>query len=180
MSNVKVAINGFGRIGRVALRIAISQPDTFKLCGINVRNADLDYMKYMVRYDSTFGRFQGELDTYEQGLIINGQKIPPGRYIILEETDAIKVGDLEVHVNTKNEALPEVAEVAEELGPADTAESEEEEETEDLEAKFVSKPNEITLEHIDFVQLRLRHIARSTSDNITELRELQQKVFNIL
>lgn len=78
-----MASNGFGRIGRVALRIAISQPDTFKLCGINVRNADLDYMKYMVRYDSTFGRFQGELDTYEQGLIINGLKIP-----VFSESDA--------------------------------------------------------------------------------------------
>lgn len=80
---ISIGINGFGRIGRVALRIAISQPDTFKLCGINVRNADLDYMKYMVRYDSTFGRFQGELDTYEQGLIINGQKIP-----VFSESDA--------------------------------------------------------------------------------------------
>ena len=61
---ISIGINGFGRIGRVALRIAINQPDTFKVCGINVRNADLGYMKYMIRYDSTFGRFQGELDTY--------------------------------------------------------------------------------------------------------------------
>ena len=80
---ISIGINGFGRIGRVALRIAISQPDTFKLCGINVRNADLDYMKYMVRYDSTFGRFQGELETYEQGLVINGQRIP-----VYSEADA--------------------------------------------------------------------------------------------
>lgn len=53
---ISIGINGFGRIGRVALRIAISQPDTFKLCGINVRNADLDYMKYMVRYGSSARR----------------------------------------------------------------------------------------------------------------------------
>ena len=58
---ISIGINGFGRIGRVALRIAISRPETFKLCGINARNADLDYMVYMIRYDSTFGRFQGEL-----------------------------------------------------------------------------------------------------------------------
>ena len=63
---ISIGINGFGRTGRVALRIAINQPDTFKVCGINVRNADLGYMKYMIRYDSTFGRFQGELDTYEK------------------------------------------------------------------------------------------------------------------
>ena len=43
---ISIGINGFGRIGRVALRIAINQPDTFKVCGINVRNADLGYMKY--------------------------------------------------------------------------------------------------------------------------------------
>ena len=48
---ISIGINGFGRIGRVALRIAINQPDTFKVCGINVRNADLGYMKYMIRYD---------------------------------------------------------------------------------------------------------------------------------
>ena len=83
---VKVAINGFGRIGRVALRIAISRPETFKLCGINARNADLDYMVYMIRYDSTFGRFQGELGTYEHGLIINGQKIP-----VFTEGDAASI-----------------------------------------------------------------------------------------
>ena len=43
----------------------------------------LGYMKYMIRYDSTFGRFQGELDTYENGLIIEGQKIP-----VFSESDA--------------------------------------------------------------------------------------------
>jgi hypothetical protein len=39
------------------------------------------------------------------GTFINGQKIPPGRYIILEENDNIKVGDLEVQIHTKNEAI---------------------------------------------------------------------------
>ena len=83
---ISIGINGFGRIGRVALRIAISRPETFKLCGINARNADLDYMVYMIRYDSTFGRFQGELGTYEHGLIINGQKIP-----VFTEGDAASI-----------------------------------------------------------------------------------------
>lgn len=73
---IQIGINGFGRIGRVAFRIAISQPETFHLCGINVRNADLDYMVYMIRYDTIFGRFKGELATYEKGIIVNGQKIP--------------------------------------------------------------------------------------------------------
>ena len=73
---IQIGINGFGRIGRVAFRIAISQPETFHLCGINVRNADLNYMVYMIRYDSIFGRFQGELSVYDGGILVNGQKIP--------------------------------------------------------------------------------------------------------
>ena len=80
---ISIGINGFGRIGRVALRIAISRPETFKLCGINARNADLDYMVYMIRYDSTFGRFQGELGTYEHGLIINGRRFLSSQKVML-------------------------------------------------------------------------------------------------
>lgn len=72
---ITIGINGFGRIGRVAFRIAIDQPEQFKLCGINVRNADLDYILYMIRYDSIFGRFQGTLEKYEDGIIVNGEKI---------------------------------------------------------------------------------------------------------
>lgn len=72
---ITIGINGFGRIGRVAFRIAINQPEKFKICGINVRNADLDYMIYMIRYDSIFGRFQGSLEKYENGIVVNGEKI---------------------------------------------------------------------------------------------------------
>ena len=70
---IQIGINGFGRIGRVAFRIAISQPERFHLCGINVRNADLDYMVYMIRYDTIFGRFRGELGTYEKGDVYKRQ-----------------------------------------------------------------------------------------------------------
>lgn len=83
---IQIGINGFGRIGRVAFRIALSQPDNFHLCGINVRNADLDYMVYMIRYDTIFGRFQGELGTYENGILVNGQKIP-----VFSESDASSI-----------------------------------------------------------------------------------------
>lgn len=55
---IQIGINGFGRIGRVAFRIAIDKPEEFHLCGINVRNANLEYMVYMIRYDSIFGRFR--------------------------------------------------------------------------------------------------------------------------
>ena len=54
---VKIGINGFGRIGRVAFRVAMADPDV-EVRGINVRNCDLDLMVYMVKYDTIFGRFQ--------------------------------------------------------------------------------------------------------------------------
>ena len=57
---VKVGISGFGRIARVMVRAAVDMPD-IEICGINVRNADPDYMVYMLKYDSTLGRFPGEL-----------------------------------------------------------------------------------------------------------------------
>ena len=49
---IKVGINGFGRIGRVVLRIMSEHPEKFDICGINLRKADLDYMVYLVKYDS--------------------------------------------------------------------------------------------------------------------------------
>lgn len=74
--SVKVGINGFGRIGRVVLRAAIERPDKIDLCAINVRNADSEYMAYMVKYDTIFGRFNGKIESYEGGLLVNGKKIP--------------------------------------------------------------------------------------------------------
>ncbi len=72
---IKVGISGFGRIGRVVIRAAMDFDD-IEISGINVRNADLKYMEYMLRYDSIFGRFPKELGVYEEGLIINGKKVP--------------------------------------------------------------------------------------------------------
>ena len=72
---VKVGISGFGRISRVVIRAAINDPDV-DIVAINKRNANLEYMKYMLKYDSTFGRFPAELDVYEDGLVIDGKKIP--------------------------------------------------------------------------------------------------------
>ena len=47
----KIGINGFGRIGRVVLRILSENPEKFDICGINLRKADIDYMVYQVKYD---------------------------------------------------------------------------------------------------------------------------------
>ncbi|QAT43222.1 type I glyceraldehyde-3-phosphate dehydrogenase [Aminipila luticellarii] len=79
---IKVGISGFGRIGRVVIRAAMDFED-IEICGINVRNADLEYMVYMLRYDTIFGRFPKSLDVYDKGLIIDGKKVP-----VYSESDA--------------------------------------------------------------------------------------------
>lgn len=71
---IKIGINGFGRISRVVIRAAMDDPE-IEIAGINMRNADLEYMKYMLKWDSTFGRFPKPLATYGEGLIIDGKKV---------------------------------------------------------------------------------------------------------
>lgn len=77
---IRIGINGFGRISRVIIRIAAADPDNFEIAAINYRNVNLDYMVYMLKYDTVFGRFEGTLDKFEDkdvsGLVINGKKVP--------------------------------------------------------------------------------------------------------
>lgn len=82
---IKVGISGFGRIGRVVIRAAMDMPE-IEIAGINVRNADFDYMVYMLKYDTTFGRFPKSLDTYEKGIVIDGKKVP-----VYSESEAINI-----------------------------------------------------------------------------------------
>ena len=82
---IKIGISGFGRIGRVVIRAAMDMED-IEITGINVRNADLDYLVYMLKYDTIFGRFPKSLDTYDSGIIIDGKKVP-----VYSETDANKI-----------------------------------------------------------------------------------------
>ena len=73
---IKVGINGFGRIGRVALRVMEERgSNSYQICGINLRNADLDYMVYQVKYDSVFRTFRGSIEHDDRHLILNGRKI---------------------------------------------------------------------------------------------------------
>ena len=73
--SIKVGINGFGRIGRLVFRAAINQPDTFEIVGINDPFIDLDYMVYMVKYDTMHGHFEGEVKAEGGKLVVNGRKI---------------------------------------------------------------------------------------------------------
>lgn len=72
---VKIGINGFGRIGRLVLRIAASMPEKFLVTGINDPFVDLDYMAYMLKYDSVHGRFDGDVEVRDGALWVCGNKI---------------------------------------------------------------------------------------------------------
>jgi len=71
---VKVGINGFGRIGRLVFRAAISNP-AVEVKGINDPFIDLEYMTYMLKYDSVHGQFDGTIATKDGKLVVNGKEI---------------------------------------------------------------------------------------------------------
>jgi len=70
---MKIGINGFGRIGRLAFRAAIERPD-IEIVGINDL-VEPDYMAYMLRYDSTHGQFKGTIAVEGGHLVVNGKTI---------------------------------------------------------------------------------------------------------
>lgn len=73
MTKIKVGINGFGRIGRLVFRAAM-QRDDIQVVGINDL-IDVDYMAYMLRYDTVHGQFKGTVDVKDGKLVVNGQAI---------------------------------------------------------------------------------------------------------
>lgn len=70
---IKVGINGFGRIGRLVFRRAF-QIDGVEIVGINDL-IDVDYIAYMLKYDSTHGRFDGSVEVKDGNLVVNGKTI---------------------------------------------------------------------------------------------------------
>jgi glyceraldehyde 3-phosphate dehydrogenase len=70
---IKIGINGFGRIGRLVFRAAQDNPN-IEVVGINDL-FDNDALAYLLKYDSIHGRFDGEVDSDDQHLIVNGTKI---------------------------------------------------------------------------------------------------------
>ena len=71
---IKIGINGFGRIGRLAFRAACENPNV-QVVGINDPFIDLDYMKYMLQYDSVHGQFKGTIEIKDDKLVVNGKAI---------------------------------------------------------------------------------------------------------
>ena len=70
---IKIGINGFGRIGRLAFRLAMKR-DNVQVVAINDL-LDVDYLAYLLKYDSVHGRFDGEVEVKEGNLIVNGQVV---------------------------------------------------------------------------------------------------------
>ena len=70
---VKVAINGFGRIGRLALRV-MSENKEFDVVAINDLT-DAKTLAHLFKYDSAQGRFNGTIEVNEEGFVVNGDKI---------------------------------------------------------------------------------------------------------
>ena len=73
MSKIKIGINGFGRIGRLVFRAAMAK-DNLEIVGINDL-ISVDYMAYMLRYDTMHGQFKGTIEVKESALVVNGHSI---------------------------------------------------------------------------------------------------------
>jgi glyceraldehyde 3-phosphate dehydrogenase len=71
---ITVGINGFGRIGRLVLRIALSRPD-INVVAINDPFITSDYASYMFKYDSTHGKYKGEVTYKDNAIVIDGHEI---------------------------------------------------------------------------------------------------------
>ena len=73
MTKVKIGINGFGRIGRIAFRIASERTD-IEIVGINDL-LDVDHLAYLLKYDSVHGQFKGSIEIKNGNLFVNGNEI---------------------------------------------------------------------------------------------------------
>lgn len=70
---IRIGINGFGRIGRMALRIALNDPKVAVVAINDIK--PVDYIAYSLKYDSVHGKFQGTISTDGDFLIVNGERI---------------------------------------------------------------------------------------------------------
>ncbi len=73
MSSIKIGINGFGRIGRIAFRVAMTRPN-IEVVGINDL-LDVEHLAYLLKFDSVHGRFDGDVEVKNGNLVVNGKTI---------------------------------------------------------------------------------------------------------
>ncbi|MEE3393553.1 MAG: type I glyceraldehyde-3-phosphate dehydrogenase [Lachnospiraceae bacterium] len=93
MADVRVAINGFGRIGRLAFRQMFNAPG-YEVVAINDLTSP-EMLAYLLKYDTTHGRYQGKVENTDHSIIVDGKEIE-----IYKEPDASKLpwGDLKIDV----------------------------------------------------------------------------------
>jgi glyceraldehyde 3-phosphate dehydrogenase len=90
--SVRIGINGFGRIGRLVFRAATGEKNNIaKIAAVNDPFMDLDYMVYLLSYDSVHGRFNGTVKKVDGGIEVNGHKI---RVFAEKDPANIKWGDV--------------------------------------------------------------------------------------
>ncbi|WP_216908858.1 type I glyceraldehyde-3-phosphate dehydrogenase [Synechococcus sp. CCY 0621] len=97
---IRIGINGFGRIGRLVFRIACGRED-IEVVGINDL-IDVDYIAYMLRYDSTHGRFAGEVAVDDGALLVDGRRI---RITAERDPAALRWGDVGADVVLESTGL---------------------------------------------------------------------------
>ncbi|EGY29952.1 glyceraldehyde-3-phosphate dehydrogenase [Candidatus Regiella insecticola 5.15] len=90
---IKIGINGFGRIGRIVFRAA-QERDDIKVVAINDL-LDAEYMAYMLKYDSTHGRFNGTVEVKDGHLVVNGKRV---RITAEKDPANLKWGEVNVDV----------------------------------------------------------------------------------
>ena len=104
--SVKVGINGFGRIGSLAFRAAVEN-DNVEVVGINDPFIALDYMGYMLKFDTVHGRFKGTIDVQGDKLVVNGKSISVYSCMISPGPSAAQSISLSAAVSTPpSSALP--------------------------------------------------------------------------
>jgi len=88
MSNVRMGINGFGRIGRFVFRSTfMNNSGKAKVMAINDPFMSLDYLVYLLKYDSVHGRFPGTVEQVDGGIKVDGHMVH-----VFHETDPTKIG----------------------------------------------------------------------------------------
>ncbi len=97
---IKIGINGFGRIGRFVFRAACERND-IEVVGINDL-IEVDYMAYMLKYDSTHGRFKGSVEVVDGHLVVNGKTV---RCTSERDPENLAWGDLGVDVVVESTGL---------------------------------------------------------------------------
>jgi glyceraldehyde 3-phosphate dehydrogenase len=88
---LRIGLNGFGRIGRVFTRIALTR-GSFEIAVINTRKTPPSMMAYLLNFDSVYRRFEKKVTSDEEGIIVEDKKIPTTQIAEIDQLDWAKYG----------------------------------------------------------------------------------------